>query len=1200
MNWTKEQQQAIEFNENKSILLAAAAGSGKTAVLVERIIEKIKNKQNPTSVSELVVLTFTEAAASEMKRKIQRAIKQALKEDPENSFLKQQSLLVHSASISTVDAFCKAKLSEYSHLTDLPPGFSIISQTEGALMLKEAINNVLEKYYKNAHRLSSFRELCECLGSAKNDFKLREILTDLFNFSESMPYPAEWLCKCARIYNPENNQKNPCRNEILSQLCGDIKSAANYCFNTVLPMPEDHKYFVFYTNETKNLLKIIEDLENNDFCDKNQELANLKFPSKVRVQNTFPQEEKKADLLRELYTKNTETLKEILSAEEGESSELKISAYKRIKTLKNIVLCIGREFKRLKRAKGYLDFSDLEHEFLNLISDKNHNPSAVALSLQNRYSEILLDEYQDTNNVQEEIFRLISRDGKNIFMVGDLKQSIYKFRNAVPKLFSDKYELYENQKDMGALIRLFKNFRSRYEVVSFINGLFCEIMSKELGDVLYTEKEYLIQGAPYPAPEAFDNFNTEYHLIKFGEDETTKNKKVAKKAIKPTSDDIKIIEATFIANRIKQLTNGSFFVYDTKTETRRPAQYKDIVVLTANNSSAELVAEICAQCSVPVYTKTGQGYLSSPEVETILSFLEVIDNPFQDIPLIALMRSGIFGFSSEELAKIRTEKKDGYFFEAVLNATKNGDEKSAYLVSELKELKKLSKTASIYKLIIYILNRYNYLAMISLLDNPDLRTANLRLFTERAAEYEKTKLQGLFGFLSYLESIKEEKQDLMPAKTVSEGENVVRIMTIHKSKGLEFPIVFLADTAKTFNTDDLSGKLLRHDRGGIAICGYDGENKIIYPSSQKEILKQLEKKELLSEQIRLLYVALTRAKEKLIITAAADITPKKMQNPIYNENKIPSKEYLKSLSCFRDYISSVVLTHKNARDIREIFGLDEDIINPNADFPLEVFVDWAEDICPAAETIDEKEACENILSPSDEDIATAKEIILHAPAKEEKIPVKMAVSEVKRRLSEESQYVPRLLGGKNIFLKTKSELSAAEIGTITHFILQHINEKEIFSEQDFFDAAEKMCENGIISKPQLEAANLESAANFLFSPLGERMKKSKKVFKEYSFYSEKSAKEIFPEYFENSEDFEKSHQNILLQGTVDCFFEEENEIVLLDYKTDGITKVQAKDTAEKYRIQIECYKEAIERIFEKKVKESYICFLNCNEQIKII
>lgn len=1192
-NWTDEQKSAIEYRGKKNVLLAAAAGSGKTAVLVERIIQKIKDKKNPVSVSDLVVLTFTEAAASEMKRKIQRAIKEALKEDPENLHLKQQSLLVASASISTVDAFCKAKLSEYVHLTDLPADFSVMPQPETALVLKASVEKVMEKYYQNAHRLSSFRELCESLGSAKSDANLRKIITEIFLFSESMPYPAEWLCKSAKIYKPGENGENFCRKEVLAKLCGDIKSAAQLCFDTAFSLPEEHKYYIFYTEETKKLIDLVEAFEKSGFKTDGEDILTHKFPAKVRVQKTYPQEEKKADLLRELYMKSTDTLKGILRAESLETPELKKEMYQRIKTLKNIVLAVGREFKRQKRAKGYLDFSDLEHEFLKLVSDKSHNPTAVALSLRERYREILLDEYQDTNNVQEEIFRLISRNGKNIFMVGDLKQSIYKFRNAVPALFSQKYELYEKggaqnaenaDEAAGKLIRLFKNFRSRTEVVETVNGIFSGIMTKSLGDVLYNEKEFLIYGADYPQSEKDENFCTEYRFIKYSDEEDKKTKK-------PSSEDIRIVEASLIAKRIKELTDGGFFVYDSKTKEKRPAEYKDIVILTANNAAAELCAEVCEKCGVPVYTQTGKGYLASYEVETILSFLEITDNPYQDIPLIAVMRSCIFAFSSEELAKIRLEKKEGYFFGAVLAAAKSGNEKAEYFVNELDKLRSLSKTASIYRLILYIFDRYNYPAMMNLLPNPDLRTANLRLFSQRASEYEKTKLRGLFGFINYLESVRDEKADLLPAKVVSEGENVVRIMTVHKSKGLEFPIVFLADTARGFNFEDLSDRAVKSEKGGIAVCGYDEKNKIIYPSAQKEVIKQLEKEELLSEQIRLLYVALTRAKEKLVITAAGDINPKKMQNPLYDENKKPLEAYLKTLSCFRDFISSVVLTHKNARDLREIFGLDEDLVNPKADFPLEVYIDWAEDICVE----EEETACEKQEDFCAEDKAKIERIILHGIEGEAKIPAKMAVSEVKRRLSEEHEYIPRLLDGKNLHLKSKSSLSAAEVGTITHFILQHINEKEISSKADFFAAAKRMLQNGMISKAQLEAANLEAAADFLLSPLGQRMKNAERVYKEYSFYSEKAAGEIFSELEESRKD-----EKILLQGTIDCFFEEEDGLVLLDYKTDDIPEESAKEAAEKYRIQIECYKEAAERIFEKKVKESFICFLNRKQQIKII
>lgn len=1184
MGWTEEQLKAIDFKERKNVLLSAAAGSGKTTVLVERILRMITRRENPVSVSSLLVLTFTEAAATEMKQRIKIAIRDALSKDPENMHLRQESLLVSSASISTIDSFCKRKLSEYIHFTDLPADFSIISETEATVLLKKAVDEVLEKYYSKSDKHPAFRDLCTSIGNGKNDELLKEILISLYKFSESMPYPVRWLSDSVKNYKLyiesgklSENQEILFQNEI-KELVSDGKKCLFEMSELLEEIPKDHKYYGFYSAEMEIVSGLFEKLEKGNYKDEDNSFKSYDFKRKVSSQKTHPTEELLLDGLRDEIKKIFEEITEFLNAFSPLFMAHTENTYKRVKTLKNIILCIRRKYKKFKREKGGLDFSDLEHEFLNLIADKEHNPTAVCKELRGKYAEILLDEYQDTNNIQDEIFRLISGDNKNIFMVGDIKQSIYKFRNAVPKLFTDKYEEYRENKEDGALICLSKNFRSREEVINTVNYVFSGLMTKSLGDVSYDENESLVKGADYPQPESENDFETEFYLIKDKDDDIKR--------------DIKEAEAQFISKRITELLSSSFKVFDKREGRMRPAEFRDIVVLLRNRSSALTIEAVLERNGIPVYTDTGKSYLSSREVSTILSFLSIIDNPYQDIPLIAVLRSPVFSFTNEALAKIRVYNKKAYFYDALVMAKNDGNKEAEYFLSELDYFRNLAEERGIYSLILNMYERYNYMALVSLMKFPEHRRANLRLLLMRALEFEKSKLTGLFGFMNYLESIREDEKDLSPAKVISESENVVRIMTMHKSKGLEFPIVFIADTNHKFNAMDLTKPVLWHEQAGISLVFSDVEKRIKYPSPFELLLKSIKKRELKSEEMRLLYVALTRAKEKLIITSAYPDIPKKAKIPTLNAEKNPVSFYLKRANSMGSWLYSVLISHPFMRCVREVFSCPEDMAGIRADFKLRAEIFEAMD---DYKTLDN----ENICTEKSGKIVKLSEEVLKMlsfnPKDDENIPVKMTVTEVKRRLADIDDFAVSLMDAGNIYLKTREEISPSEKGTITHFVLQYVDEKNIKTKEDIEKALDLMENRKILSKAQREVADVDGIFKFFETELGKRLKDSKRCEKEFSFYSKKQAGEIFDNLSE-----EGKKKDILLQGTIDCFFEDKDgKLVLVDYKTDNVDKFMAKMRAEEYKVQIECYRDALELIEERKVDECYIHFLNCNETVRM-
>lgn len=1197
MEWTKEQKAAIDIRGDKSILLSAAAGSGKTAVLVERIISRIKDKNNPLSVSSLLALTFTEAAASEMKRKISHALRRELEENPQNEYLRRQSMLLPSAQISTVHAFLNRLISGNIHLFDLPADFSLASEAEADLLLNRASDRAFEKYYQRIDRLSSFKELTESYGGAKSDFKLRELVKKLFLFTKSLPYPVEWLKNSVNSYKTfylEKDIKNTpwqaFKEAEASAVSTEILSLCDMILNVLSHLPENHKYQGFYLAETELVKETLKSFLNGD----KTALKEFKFPAKVRKQNTHPEEESKADSLRELIKTDFEKLKALVNSETPESCELSEKLYLRAKTLKNLVLLTDRIYKKLKAERSLLDFSDLEHEALKLLADKDRGPSPHALELRARYEEIFLDEYQDTNGVQEEIFRLISRDGKNLFMVGDLKQSIYKFRNALPELFAEKRRIYKNDGENGTLLSLNKNFRSRRCVTEAVNFIFSRLMSEALGGTEYKAGEFLIKGADYPDEEKGGVFDTEFYIIKGGAEE------------KLTEDELKEAEAKAVADRIKELISDGFMIYDKNEEKMKEASYSDIVILLRSRTMAPLFETALFEAGIPCVSDKGGGCLASFEVQTVISFLNIIDNPLNDIPLIAVLRSDIFGFTPDELAAVRLKNKNGLFYDALLKAAEDGDKKSADFLKELDSLRKEAEKSGIYRLILTIYERYSLMAMTGGMEFPEIRRLNLKLFLQAAAEFEKTEKSGLFAFMNYIERLKAEDRDIVSAKGAGKNENAVRIMTVHNSKGLEFPIVFFSDTSHKFNLTDASQDINFHHEAGLSLAAVDDEERIKYPSLPSYLMHEVKIRELLSEEMRLLYVALTRAKEKLIITFRP-ASAARMKSWLFDTEEKPLYAQLSRSPSCGDWIFAAILSHPSAKALREMYGYSENIVCNDFDFSLKTRVI---NVCKEQEE-PEEESTESLKSEEDlqQDINTLQnaltldekenieKILSYKAADDSKIPLKITVSELKRQLAGEEESVFSLADAKNIHLKEKEELTAAEKGTITHFVLQHLDEKMIKTEDDLLTALAEAVEDGVITETQKEALDTEKLTLFYKSGLAGRLKKSKRVYKEYSFYAPADADAIFKE----EKTLFSKEDKVLLQGTIDCFFfEEDGNIILIDYKTDAVrTKEEAAERAENYKIQLDCYNFALKTVFGKEAGEGYIYFLNCNEAVRM-
>lgn len=1174
MEWTIEQKRAIKYSGG-NVLLSAAAGSGKTAVLVERVIDRLTDPENPVSIDSVLALTFTDAAASDMQRKISDALTKALSENPKSEHLKRQRLLLAQAHISTVHSFCMELLKDNIQLCDIPADFSIIDEIENGILLNRAVDEVLNRYYAKIDTLHGFASLTLGYGGTKSDNSLRGTIIKLYKFVKSMPDPSKWLCGAVDMYKSSSVWEE----KLCEMAKKQIESAkSNYdCILSLIKnnLSSDHPYVQRITEEEYPAFDLIpNEMHLEEIPAHITRLLAALGKNLPAARGVSEDERKTGEQIKSLRKSAKDGLKAFLSDNMPVSvEEMRVrleKSYPVVKTLKNIVLAVSRKHKKLKRSGNYLDFNDLEHETLALLSDGHGNPSEIALKLRDKFSEILIDEYQDTSNLQEAIFNMLS-PGNNKFMVGDMKQSIYGFRNASPRLFLEKYSQYDpiNGED-GTLLRLSRNFRSRQNIVDTVNYIFSKIMSREVGDVTYNADEMLFCGAEYPPARERDD-ETEIIIADVNDGRGVS----------------RTVEAGIVAARIKKLVcEDGMLVFDRDLQKMRPIEYRDIALLMRGKKRAGEYADAMSALGIPVYTEAGNSFLNTVEVQTVLSFLQIIDNPYQDIPLLAVLRSPMFGFTADELSHIRAPHRSGNFYTALKAASEGGNARAADFIEKLTRLRELSEDTSVDTLIWYILNDFGYYFAAGAMENGSLKQSNLRLLQSHAADFERTRLCGLFNFMNYLETLKTSGADLTPAKELE--NNAVQIMTFHKSKGLEFPVVILADTFAKFNFDS-SASIVWHEEYGIGLDYVDTDRRIRYPSMPKLVVGAQIKREALSEEMRLLYVAMTRAKEKLIIFCGHGGRNKKLSLAVKADDAL-TESYVKSCMCCRDWILPAVLDDVGDFDEKTEAGKapkaadgfassvyviqNADISNP---FSSEVYEDRTD-----------KAVCEFDRVKLEERLA-----YVYPHTELGKIPAKMSVSEIKRsQMADDDVYVPKLSDIEDITLKRPSAEEGRERGTVTHFVMQHLDINASDTPELVSRQIEKMIDEGMLTREQAQAVDAEAAARFFGSEIGKRLKAADEVRREFKFYIELPAAELYP-------DAASGGGTILLQGVVDCFFTEGDGIVILDYKTDNVSGERVYRRAEHYRVQLDYYARGLTQILGKPVTGKYLYFLNCDETVEI-
>ncbi|MDD6306797.1 MAG: helicase-exonuclease AddAB subunit AddA [Clostridiales bacterium] len=1239
VSWTSEQQQVIDLR-NRNILVSAAAGSGKTAVLVERIIKIITDKKHPVDIDRLLVVTFTNAAAAEMRERIGDAIEKALKEQPEDEHLQRQLTLIHNAQITTIDSFCLYVIRNHFHEIDLEPNFRIGDEGELKLLKEDVLAKVLEENYEKAE--PDFLALADGYAAGRSDEALTGMILQLYEFSKSYPWPKEWLLSCAKDYQVQNEEEldkalwmEPLT-EHIRHVAQDLVALSKEALS--LTQQADGPYMYQKAVES-DLAKYRTIAACSTFSEFYQGFTNLSYDRLASSRN-FEGSAEKQEQVKTLRDSGKETVKKLCRQYFFTSIPAMIEQLQKTepmaKELVRLTLEFSEYFAAEKRRKNLVDFHDLEHFALEILVDEETKEiRKTAEEFKDTFVEIMIDEYQDSNEVQETILKSISREsrgGNNIFMVGDVKQSIYRFRLARPELFMEKYDTYSLEESDTQRIDLHKNFRSRKEVLDCTNDIFYKIMTRNLGNVEYDAAAALYEGASYlnPEEEKKNGSKTEENTTEMPEiQESAANMFVPEILVLDSGEELledsdmqdkRQLEAKMIGNRIKALMKEQL-VTDKKTGELRNMRYSDVVILLRSLSGfADSFASTLGEEGIPAHTVSATGYFSAVEVQTVLSMLRILDNPKQDIPLTAVLRSPIGGLDDEELAAIRLREKNVRFHICVQEACeeaaqKEGKEPLNSLEKKLASfykiygrLRAIVPDTPIHELIEVLLKETGYGDYAAAMPAGKRRRANLEMLIEKAIAYENTSYKGLFHFVRYIDELRKYDVDFGEADMTSENEDVVRIMSIHKSKGLEFPVVFVAGMGKNFNKQDTRSKMVLHPEYGLGLDCMDGKKRIKSPTiAKKAIAKQIDL-ENLGEELRVLYVALTRAKEKLILTGMKKDAKEALSTYALSAKRETPLSYLtrEGAAGYLDWVLPAVLSYGEKYQITLID-------------PAELVV---EELGSRIKRQQEKEDCIREIEGADkkrvEELSNGFSKV-YAYKKQISRKNKYSVSELKHRAMREmmqreeeettpifksEEIVPYVPGFARRMENTEEEINQGALrGTAVHRVMECY---EFSSELKAEEQIKEMLAREKITKEMYDLVKISLVEDFVASDIGKRMKRAEekgRLYREKPFVMGFTAAELLKFGFDDgiaSDDSEETEDLTLIQGIIDAFWIEEDGIVILDYKTDRIETGQ--ELIDRYAAQLRLYGEALERIYAQsglKVKERLLYSFRLGEVILV-
>lgn len=1179
IKFTKEQQQVIDLRD-RNILVSAAAGSGKTAVLVERIIARLTKDPDPIDVDRLLIVTYTEAAASEMKERIRSAIEKELEEHPENAHLQRQSTLIHHAQVTTIHSFCLSVIRDYFHTIDLDPGFRIGEEGELKLLKRDVLEELLENCYAEGN--PEFLDFVESFAAGKDDKRLEEILLQLYEYSRSYPNPKAWLDTNEARYDIRSVselEEAPfvmnVRKEV-EKLLVDVEETILFA-EGICREEDGPKAYLGALESDKSRLKRIREAES--FAAMQEGFSGLSWESLARNRDKTVSEEKikLVKELREEWKKTVSTIREdyfFASAEELQKDMC--GAKTNMGVLAKLVKEFSAAYTQKKQSKNMIDFGDMEHYALQILTeevDGEYLPSPAAKEYQEKFLEVMIDEYQDSNLIQEAILTSVSRvsQGKpNLFMVGDVKQSIYRFRLSRPELFMEKYRTYSAKDGPMQKIDLHKNFRSRREVLESTNFVFEQIMTEGFGGISYDEKAALHVGAAY---EDRAGNETEVCLIDASELSGEEN--------------LRELEARALAGKIKSLV-GNHEILDTKTGEYRKARYSDIVILVRSLKGwADVFVRALGQEGVPAYSGSKEGYFETREIRMILDYLRILDNPRQDIPFAAVLTSPFAGISEEELAQIQNGFEGICFYEKTCAYAKQGEcsslkRKLQTFLTQYESLRKRVPYTAIHTLLWNLMDETGYGTYTTALPGGEQRRANLEMLVEKAIRFESTSYKGLFHFVRYIEQLHKYDVDYGEANVVEESTDVVRIMSIHKSKGLEFPIVFVAGMDKRFNMQDANAGIVLHPNLGVGLDAVDLERRTKTPTLLKRMIQKEVQKETTAEELRILYVAMTRAKEKLILTGTVTNPEARLSRCIRlkgrKEKALPYTSLVKARSYF-DWVIPALYR------------------NPAFEAPMKV--NWLNPALLCEEEIREtvmEQFTRQILERWDTDAVYDAKVreqleeqfgFRYPFVSDSKTKQKVSVSELKKKayLEEEEMEEEEVIPLFPKFLQKEVKITGASRGSAYHKVLELLDFSKEYEETALWEAIHEMTKKGFLAEEMAECVAVPEILHFLHAPIGQRLKRAcqkKLLHTEQPFVLG---------------DDETGGEMILIQGIIDVYFEEEGELVVLDYKTDRVHKEQ--ELIDKYQLQLAYYAKALEQITGKHVKEKMIYSFALQKEIEI-
>lgn len=1193
ITWTEDQRKAID-TRNSNLLVSAAAGSGKTAVLVERIINIVKDDK--IDIDRLLIVTFTNAAANGMKQKIQKALTKEIEHgEGDSRHLRKQLHLLSKAQISTIHSFCIDVVRKNFHHLEIDPNFRIGDPNEIDIMLNEAVDEVLENAYLSSDEY--FIKLVESFTGSRNDIELQEIIKDTYKFVLSFPEPLEWLENAVNMLNvsQEEISSSEWMKAVMENICilidgasSILTEAKNACLLNNIP------YLDTIEADIQNINFLIDGLK-KDFDIFTERLYHLNH---ARLKTIRGKEKEKYDEnliievkdLRNEYKGIIDGIKKILPNKRIDDYAKELTAmYPVMNALYILINDLFDVFSAKKLEKSILDFNDVEHYTLKLLEEEE-----VSNFYKNKFKYIFIDEYQDSNQVQETIMNRI-KGHNNLFMVGDVKQSIYRFRLADPGLFIEKYKSYsKNATSSNVRVDLMKNFRSRIEILDGINYVFNKIMSEKIGEIDYSKEAFLYNGMKF---ESTEDSAVELNII----DKNTADEEEIDEEIK--SMKTAEIEARFTAKKIKELIGKNTYIPADKVY--RQIEYKDIVILMrAVSSWSQIFEEVFFEENIPFYSDAGAGYFETIEIQIVINLLKLVDNIRQDIPLMSVLRSPIGGFKTEDMIQIRASFPNMSYIDACYSyKIEYKDELAKKLdtfFANIEKWKRRSRYTKLNELIWQVIIDTGYYYFVGILPNGKMRQANLRILTDKAFEFEKTSMRGLFNFLKYIEKLNLSSGDVSTAKILSENDNVTRLMTIHKSKGLEFPVVILCGLNKKFNMKDTSKSILKHKKYGLAPKYIDLDNRLYKETLPRIALKNAIKIENLSEEMRVLYVALTRAVDKLILIGTVpniETKAKKWKRGISYYSIYNASSYL-------DWMCGALYKHKDASILRNISEYDNyEIENDYMNSKWHIEITNVKDIkcsknkqnIEKAKKLEEVRSYKNQINSSYHDEIEKRLSWKYKYNKSVDIPSKLTVTDLKKLKYKNIDYVKyKIPSLKDIpyFKEEKVKFTKQEIGTITHFVMQHIDLKQSLNENNIKEQVSKMAEKKLLTDKEKEVVNIKKISEFFETNIGKRMKKSSHVKRETPFVIKKEANKII--------DNLDGNDIILLQGIIDCYFYEENEIVLIDYKTDTVHDNNIDMIINQYTPQILSYKEALEKITGKKVKESYLYLFDISKGLAVI